>query len=89
MRAQEEGPAAGEEILDPGDALLLERLVAHGKHLVGDEDIGPQRGRDSKAEAHHHARRIVLDRVVNVLADVGEGDYFIALRGNFGGREPQ
>ena len=72
--------AVGEVALHPGDAFLLERLVADREHLVGDQDLGRQRGGHREAQPHDHARRVVLDRIVDVLADVGEGDDLVALR---------
>ena len=73
-------PPLFEIALHPGDALLLERFVADGEHLVGDQDVGRQRGGDREAQSHDHARRVMLDRIVDVLADVGKGDDFVALR---------
>ena len=82
MRTQEERAAVAEIALHPGDAFLLERFVADREHLVGDEDVGRERGRDREAQAHDHAGGIVLDRIVDVLADVGERDDLVALRGD-------
>ena len=87
VRAQQQRAAVGEVALHPRDALLLERLVADGEHLVGDQHVGRERGRDREAQAHDHARRVVLDRLVDVLADVGERDDRVALRGELRGRE--
>ena len=39
---------------------------------------GRERGGDREAQPHHHARRVVLDRLVDVLADVGEVDDRVA-----------
>ncbi len=89
VRAQQQRPATGEVALDPPDALLLERLVADGQHLVGDQHVGRQRGRDGEAETDDHARRVVLDRVVDVLADVGEGNDLLPLLGERRGLEPE
>jgi len=74
VRNQDQRTAAGEIVLHPAHALLLERFVADREHLVGDQDVGLQRGDDGKAEAHDHAGRIMLDRLVDVVADVGELD---------------
>ena len=79
VRAEQQRAAVCEIALQPGDALLLERLVADREHLVGDQDVRAHRGRDREAEAHDHARRVVLDRLVDVLADVGEVDDLVAL----------
>jgi hypothetical protein len=68
---------------------LLERFVADREHFVGDEDVRPQRGGHREAEPHHHARRVVLDGIVDVLADVGEGDDLVALGGDFLGTEAE
>ena len=84
VRAQQQRAAAGEIALHPGDAFLLERFVADGEHLVGDQDVRRERGRDREAQAHDHARRVVLDRVVDVIADVGERDDLVALGGDLG-----
>ena len=75
--------------LHPRDALLLEGLVADGEDLVGDQDVGRERRRHRKAEPDDHPRRVVLDRLVDVLADVGEGDDRVALRRDLrGGQIP-
>src|SRR5690606_3636420 len=38
VRHEEEGAAAGEQLLDARVALVAERLVAHGEHLVDEDD---------------------------------------------------
>jgi hypothetical protein len=48
VRAQQQRAACREVLLEPLDAFLLERLVAHREHLVGDEDVGRERGRHAK-----------------------------------------
>ena len=45
---------------------------------------GRMRRGDGEPEPHDHAGRVVLDRVVDVLADVGEGDDLVALRRDLG-----
>ena len=64
--------ALREIALHPRDAFLLERFVADREHLVGDQYVRLQRGRDREAEPHDHAGRVMLDRVVDVLAQIGE-----------------
>ena len=74
MRDQQQRAAIGEVTLHPRDAFVLERFIAHREHFVGDQQIGLQRRHQREAETHHHAAGVGLDRRVNVLADVGEGD---------------
>ena len=77
---QQQGAALLEVFLHPADALLLERLVTDGEDLVGDQQIRFQRGNDGEAQAHDHARGIVLDRLIDVSADIGELDDLLHAR---------
>ena len=70
----EEGAAAVADLLHLLQALLLERLVPHREHLVGEEDVGVDVDGDREAEPGVHARGVVADRGVEELADVGELD---------------
>ena len=90
VRAQQRACRRRIEVaLHPGDAFLLERFVADREHLVGDEQVGRERRRDREAETHDHPRRVVLDRIVDVLADIGERDDLVALRRDLDGRKPE
>ena len=56
------------------DALLLKRQIAHGQHLVADQQVGGEMRRHREGELDVHARRIALDRRVDELLDLGELD---------------
>ena len=58
---------------DAVEALVLEVRVAHRERLVDDQHVGPPGGRDAEGQAHLHAARIHPHRLVDVLADLGEG----------------
>ena len=50
--------------------LLPELGVARGKHLVEQQDVRVDRGRDREPEPRAHARRVRLDRRIDELAEV-------------------
>jgi hypothetical protein len=52
--AEQQRSAVREIALEPGDAFLLERLVADGEHFVRDEHVGRERGRHREPQAHDH-----------------------------------
>ena len=60
-------------------AFLLERGVADGQHLVDQQDLGLEMGGDGEAEPHVHAAGVALDRRVEELLDLGEGDDLVEL----------
>ena len=60
-------------------ALLLELDVADGQHLVDDQDVGLEVRRDGERQAHVHAAGVALDRRVEELSDLGEGDDLVEL----------
>ena len=66
--------ALGLELLDPAQAFHLERLVADGEDFVDEEDVGVEVDGHGEAEAHVHPRRVVLDRFVDELGELGELD---------------
>ena len=59
---------------DPPEALPLERLVADGKDLVEEEDVGVEEGSDREAEPHGHPGRVGANRPVDRVLELGEGD---------------
>ena len=61
------------------EALALERGVADGQHLVDDQDLRLEVRRDGEGEPHVHAARVALDRRVEELLDLGEGDDLVEL----------
>ena len=64
----------GLELFDAAEALGLEQLVADREDLVDEEDVGIEVHRHGEAEAHVHAGRVVLDRLVDELGELGEAD---------------
>ena len=57
--------ALAAKLLNLFAALALKLLVAYGKHLVDQQDLRFYVGGNREAQAHGHARRIVLYRGVN------------------------
>src|SRR6266508_1651065 len=66
---EQDGAAPLLELGDLGQALGLEGLVAHGQHLVDQQDVGVHVHRDREAEPHVLAGRVVLDLVVDELLE--------------------
>ena len=62
------------ELLDPLGALALEPFVADREDLVDEEHVGLDVGGHGEAEAHEHARRVVLHRGVDELLEPRELD---------------
>ena len=60
------------ELVDLLGAPALEALVADREHLVDQQHLGLDVGGDGEAEAHVHARRVVLHRRVDELLEPGE-----------------
>ncbi len=55
-------------------ALLLERRVADGEHLVDEQHVGVELADDREAQAGLHARAVVLHRRVDEVLEAGELD---------------
>jgi hypothetical protein len=72
--AAEEHGALLLEAAQPPEALLLEVGVAHRQRLVDDEHVRVHMRDHREGEAHGHARGVGLHRLVDELADVGEGE---------------
>src|SRR6267378_5810260 len=86
---EHEGDSRGAEVLDAPLALLLEPLVAHGEHLVDDEDVRLDVLRDGESQARIHARGIVLHRQVDEVAQLAEVDDALELRLHLLAREAE
>ncbi len=71
---EQHGAAAALDLVHLAEAATLELDVAHGEHLVDEQDLGLHVGGDGEAEAQVHARRVALDRRVHELLEPGEGD---------------
>ena len=67
-------------VADLADALSLERRVAHGQHLVHQQDLGLEVGGDREGQPQVHPGRVVLDRRIDEALDLGEGDDLVELR---------
>ena len=74
MGDEQDRPALPLELGDLVQALARERLVADREHLVDEQDVRVDVHGDREAEPDVHARRVVLDRVVDELLELGELD---------------
>ena len=61
---EDDGESLLGDIVHLPGALLLESDVAHGKHLVEDQDLRVEVAGNSEREARLHAARVALDRRV-------------------------
>ena len=62
------------EPVERREALLLELLVADREHLVEQEDVERHLDRDRVREPDLHARRVVLQLLVDEALELGERD---------------
>ena len=70
--------AAGRPLAERGCAFLAEPGVPNLRHFVDQIDVEVDRQAEPKGELRHHARRIGLDRHVEIRAELGEiGDKLI------------
>ena len=69
---EQQGRAVVEHALDALVAGELKARVADGQRFVEDEDLRLDRRRHGEGEAHVHAARVDLHRLIDELADVGE-----------------
>ena len=74
MRNQDERHAFRTQCGDLGEALVLEWLVAYGKDLIGEQDIGLQMDRHGESQAHLHPGGIVFERRIDEVFEFGEFD---------------
>ena len=72
MRDEEHGLAAAAELGELVEALVRERLVADGEHLVDQQHVGVDVDGHGEAEAHVHAGRVGLHRRVDEVLEFGE-----------------
>src|SRR6185369_7530605 len=89
MRDEDQRHAAVLHLLDLGDALLGELLVADGEHLVDEQDVGIDVHGDGESEADVHAGRVSLHRLIEEVADAGEFDDAIEARVDLAPRETE
>ena len=77
---EQDGDAARAQFVDLAHAALAEIDVAHGQGFVHQQDFGVHVDGHGEGQPHHHAARIGLDRLVDEVADLGEGfDVLVAL----------
>src|SRR5258705_4989527 len=62
------------DILHLVQAFALERHVPYRQNLVHDQNLGLEVSRYRERQADVHATRVVFDRSVDELLDLGEGD---------------
>ena len=74
MADKQQGGAARQDFLDAGHGFGLKRGIAHRQRLVHDQDIGLHMYLHRKCQPHRHARAVGLDRLIDVIADVGKRD---------------
>ncbi len=72
MRDEDDGGALFGDLAHPVQAALLEHRVADRQHLVHQQHVRLQVGRDGEAEAHLHARGVELHLPVDGAAEPGE-----------------
>ena len=77
------------ELVHAVEALALERLVADREHLVDEQHVGVDVDGDREAEAHVHARRVVLHLLVDELLELGELDDVVEARLDVRALEPE
>ena len=65
---------AGEHLLHPLMAFVLEHKVADRQNLITDKDVGLNLGRNGKAKARDHAAGIVFDRHIDKIPQLGKVD---------------
>ncbi|CAA9406152.1 MAG: hypothetical protein AVDCRST_MAG64-1988 [uncultured Phycisphaerae bacterium] len=70
-------------------ALALERRVADREHLVDDQDLRLQVGRDRERQPDVHAAAVALDRRVEELLDLAERDDLVELALDLGAAHPE
>ncbi len=74
VRDEDDRAAALLELEDLAEALALELLVADREHLVEQEHVRLDVGRDREAEPHRHPRGVGADGEVDEALEPGEGD---------------
>src|SRR6516164_33143 len=84
MAYQEHGSSCMGDVAHLAQAFLLKFGIADGEHLVNYQDLGFEMGGHRKSEAYIHARRIALDRSVEELLGLGEGDDLVEFSADLG-----
>ena len=74
VRDEDDRLAGGLQPVELIEALLLERGVADGEHLVDQQHVGVDLHGDGERQPDAHARRVVLELEVEELLQLGERD---------------
>ena len=72
MRDEADRLLARPELIQLGETLALEVLVAHREDLVDEQHVRIDVGRDGEREPHVHARRIRLHAGIEEVPELGE-----------------
>ena len=72
VRDEQDGDAARAQLVHLAHAALAEVDVADRQRFVHQQDLGIDVDRHGERQAHHHAARIGLDRLIDEVADFGE-----------------
>src|SRR5205823_10326053 len=62
------------ELLERGEALLLEPLVADGEHLVEEKDVERDLDRNGVRQPDEHSRRVVLELLIDESLELRKGE---------------
>ena len=80
VRNEQDGDAARAHLVNLAHAALAKIDVADGQGLVHQQNFRVHIDSHSEGQPHHHAARISLDRLVDEVANLGEGfDVLVAL----------
>ena len=71
------------------EALLLERGIAHGEHLVDQQHIGVDPDRDRERQSHEHPGRVVLELQIQVIPELRERDDLVEAVARLPAAEPE
>src|SRR5262245_52876674 len=86
---KEDGAAPSAEFSKLVETFVRERLVAHRKHFVDEQDIGIDIDRHRKTEAHVHAGRVGLHRRVDTFVELREPDDLVEPIGDLAATESE
>ncbi|MNM95495.1 hypothetical protein D3C81_1079440 [compost metagenome] len=73
VRHQQQRAAVGTQRLHLLETALLEKCIAHRQRFVDDEDVRLHLSLHCERQSQHHAAGVSPHRLVNEVADVGEG----------------
>src|SRR5439155_12468433 len=71
------------EMLHAIDTSALKRGISHRQYFINNQNLRLQMCRDGECQPHVHPAAVALDRRVEKVFDVSEGDNLIELAGDF------